>query len=101
MRGPDGNNCPMKGEFLEVVPPERLVFSNVATDNQDKHLLEGKTTVTFTEKDGKTTLIARHRSRSHRIANARRHGSGLDPEHRQAGRTVERHILREVKATAR
>jgi uncharacterized protein YndB with AHSA1/START domain len=59
MRGPDGNDYPMKGEFLEVVPPERLVFSNIATDNQDKHLLEGKTTVTFTEKDGKTTLIVK------------------------------------------
>src|SRR5262245_17393259 len=59
MRGPDGNNYKMKGEFLEVVPPERLVFSNVATDNQDKHLLEGKTTVTFTEKDGKTTLTVK------------------------------------------
>jgi len=59
MRGPDGNDYPMKGEFLEVVPPERLVFSNIATDNHDKHLLEGKTTVTFTEKDGKTTLIVK------------------------------------------
>jgi len=56
MRGPDGRDYPMKGEFREVVAPERLVFSNIATDNDGNHLLEGETTVTFTEKDGKTTL---------------------------------------------
>src|SRR5262245_52413987 len=56
MRGPDGTDYPMKGEFLEVVPLERLVFSNIATDSQGKHLLEGETTVTFSETDGKTIL---------------------------------------------
>jgi|SoiMetStandDraft_2_1073263.scaffolds.fasta_scaffold33321_3 uncharacterized protein YndB with AHSA1/START domain len=56
MRGPDGRDYPMKGEFREVIAPERLVFSNVATDNDGNHLLEGETAVTFAEKDGKTTL---------------------------------------------
>src|SRR5438874_12824597 len=27
MRGPDGTIYPSRGEFLEVVPPERLVFT--------------------------------------------------------------------------
>jgi len=56
MRGPDGQDYPMKGKFREVVAPERLVFTNIATDNDGNHLLEGETTVTFTEKDGKTKL---------------------------------------------
>jgi len=56
MRGPDGNDYPMKGVFLDVVPPERLVFSNIAVDKDGRHLLEGETTVTLTERDGKTTL---------------------------------------------
>src|SRR5215475_1485763 len=56
MRGPDGNDYPMKGEFREVSVPERLVFTNIATDSEGKHLLEGETTVTFSEKGGKTTL---------------------------------------------
>jgi uncharacterized protein YndB with AHSA1/START domain len=56
MHGPDGNDYPMKGEFLEVVAPERLVFSSVALDHDGNHLLEGKTTVTLTEQGGKTTL---------------------------------------------
>ena len=56
MRGPDGNDYPMKGVFREVSPPERLVFTNIATDTDGKHLLEGETTVILAEKDGKTAL---------------------------------------------
>ena len=56
MHGPDGNDYPMKGVFRQVVVPERLVFSNIATDKDGNHLLEGETTVTFAENDGKTTL---------------------------------------------
>ena len=57
MRGPDGSDYPMKGVFLSVTEPERLVFTNIAIDNDGKHLLEGETTVTFSEEDGKATLI--------------------------------------------
>ena len=56
MRGPDGNDYPMKGVFRQVVVPERLVFSNIATDKEGNQLLEGETIVTFTENEGKTTL---------------------------------------------
>ena len=56
MRGPDGNEYPMKGEFREVIPPERLVFTNIAIDQDGKHLLEGETTVILSESNGKTTL---------------------------------------------
>ena len=56
MHGPDGNEYPMKGEYLEVAPPERLVFTNIAIDNDGKHLLEGETTFILSERDGKTTL---------------------------------------------
>lgn len=56
MRGADGNDYPMKGEFCEVTPPERLVFTNIAVDSEGRHLLEGETTVIFAESGGKTTL---------------------------------------------
>ena len=56
MHGPDGNEYPMKGEFREVVPPERLVFTNIAIDQDGKHLLEGETTVVLSEDEGKTIL---------------------------------------------
>jgi uncharacterized protein YndB with AHSA1/START domain len=59
MHGPDGNDYPMKGEFREVMPPQRLVFSNIAIDNDGNHLLEGETTVTLSEQGGKTTLTVK------------------------------------------
>src|SRR5665647_2162090 len=51
-----GNDYPMIGTFLEIVAPERLVFSSAAIDNDGNRLLEGETTVSFAEKAGKTTL---------------------------------------------
>ena len=59
MRGPDGNDYPMKGVFREVLKPKRLVFTNIAIDKAGKHLLEGETTVTFAESNNKTTLVLR------------------------------------------
>ncbi|HEY1474781.1 MAG TPA: SRPBCC domain-containing protein [Pseudolabrys sp.] len=59
MHGPDGNDYPMKGVFREVTPRERLVFSNIAVDKDGRHLLEGETSVTLTEQDGKTTLTVK------------------------------------------
>jgi uncharacterized protein YndB with AHSA1/START domain len=56
MHGPDGNDYPMKSTFRELKAPERLVFSNIAIDNDGNHLLEGETIVTLTEAGGKTTM---------------------------------------------
>ena len=56
MHGPDGNDYPMKGVFTEVKAPERLVFSNIAIDNDGNHLLEGETVVTLSEESGKTMM---------------------------------------------
>ena len=57
MRGPDGVVYPMKGEFREIVEPERLVFtSSTLEDEEGNPQLEALNTVTFTEHEGKTTL---------------------------------------------
>jgi len=62
MHGPDGNDYPMKGVFTEVKAPERLVFSNIAIDNDGNHLLEGETVVTLSEQGGKTTMTLKSRA---------------------------------------
>jgi uncharacterized protein YndB with AHSA1/START domain len=62
MRAPDGTDYPMTGVFREIAPPERLVFTNCAVDAQGNTLLEGLTTVTFAERDGKTELTLRTRA---------------------------------------
>jgi uncharacterized protein YndB with AHSA1/START domain len=59
MRGPDGAVYPLRGVFREVVAPERLVFTNDALDAAGQPLIEGITTVTFAEQDGKTLLTVR------------------------------------------
>jgi uncharacterized protein YndB with AHSA1/START domain len=64
MRSPDGNVYPMKGEFCEIVPPERLVFTNIAVDAADDPIIEGLTTVTFAEKGDKTTMTLHTRGRA-------------------------------------
>lgn len=62
MRGPDGTDYPGGGVYREVVPPERLVFTNLATDQQGNTLLEGLTTVTFEDHQGKTKLTLHTRA---------------------------------------
>src|ERR1700746_558161 len=64
MRSPDGSVYPMRGEFREIVPPERLVFPNNAVDAADKPIIEGLTTVTFIECGGKTTMTLHTRGRA-------------------------------------
>jgi uncharacterized protein YndB with AHSA1/START domain len=56
MRAPDGVEYECGGIYSEVVPPERLVFSNNAFDHEGKTLLEGVTSVTFAAQGSKTKL---------------------------------------------
>lgn len=56
MRAPDGKVYPMTGEFLEVVPPERLVFLSAALDASGEPLFEIRNVVTFAEEGNKTKL---------------------------------------------
>jgi uncharacterized protein YndB with AHSA1/START domain len=56
MRAPDGSIYPMKGEIREIVPPERLAFTNIAVDEAGNPIIEGFTTVTFADENGKTRL---------------------------------------------
>lgn len=62
MHAPDGAVYPMKGEVREITPPERLAFTNIAVDKAGRHLLEGFTTVTFTEETGRTKMILHTRA---------------------------------------
>jgi uncharacterized protein YndB with AHSA1/START domain len=59
MRAPDGAIYPMRGEIREFVPQERLVFTNIAVDGDDKPIIEGLTMVTFADEGGKTRLTVR------------------------------------------
>jgi uncharacterized protein YndB with AHSA1/START domain len=59
MRAPDGTVYPMTGVYHEIVEPERIVFTAAALDPKGSPLFEVLHTVTFAERDGKTTLTWR------------------------------------------
>jgi uncharacterized protein YndB with AHSA1/START domain len=61
MRDPQGNDYPCGGVYREVVEPERLVFTNIATDKEGNPVIDGLTTVTFEDQAGKTKLTLRTR----------------------------------------
>ncbi len=55
MRAPYGVDYPMGGEFREIVPPERLVFTTTALhDAQGNPAFENLNTIIFEEQSGKT-----------------------------------------------
>jgi uncharacterized protein YndB with AHSA1/START domain len=62
MRSPDGAEYPAAGVYREVTEPERLVFTNNMEDPAGNILLEGLTTLTFSEQDGKTQLTLESRA---------------------------------------
>lgn len=62
MRAPDGTDYPMRGEFREIAPPERLVFTSYPVDGEGRPLIDGLTTVTFIERDGATEMTLHTRA---------------------------------------
>ncbi len=56
MKSPGGTLYPMDGEVLEIIPPEKLVFTSAALDQQQQRLLEVRNTLTLEETDGNTRL---------------------------------------------
>ena len=61
MRAPNGVDYPMGGKFREIVASERLVFTSGALDEKGNPLFELLHTVTFIERNGKTTLTIQSR----------------------------------------
>lgn len=71
MRGPDGTDMPLRGVYLEVVPNERLVFTNAYTkawEPSDKPFMTA--IIGFENEGGKTryTALVRHWSVADREA---------------------------------
>jgi uncharacterized protein YndB with AHSA1/START domain len=64
MRGPDGRDLPVINEYLEITPPERIVYRNFIEDAAafgDNPPPSFVRTITFAEQGGKTllTMVAR------------------------------------------
>jgi uncharacterized protein YndB with AHSA1/START domain len=61
MEAPTGDEHPCGGVYREIVEPERLVFTNIATDKDGNPIIDGFTTVLFADEGGKTKLTLRTR----------------------------------------
>ena len=59
MVGPDGSKYPIAGTFLEIVKPERLVFTTTVLDAKGEALFEQLNVVAFEDEAGKTKLTLR------------------------------------------
>ncbi len=59
MQRPDGTLHPMIGEFLEVVPPERLVFTAIPLDDQGQPIFEATNAVRFHQQGPLTRIDVR------------------------------------------
>jgi uncharacterized protein YndB with AHSA1/START domain len=94
-RMPDGTVYHNPGVFEEVVPPELLVFSMDAEEEDGSVMLAGVTTLTFTEQAGKTTLTMTTRlTRS--TGDITKHAIGMQDGWNQAFE----HLARELKEHA-
>jgi uncharacterized protein YndB with AHSA1/START domain len=72
---PDGVEVAFHGEYLEIVPDERLVSTEVYEGYPDAQAVD---TLTLTEANGRTTLtvLVQHSSKEHRDAHIE---SGMEP----------------------
>jgi uncharacterized protein YndB with AHSA1/START domain len=91
MRAPNGTDYPMGGEFREILPPERLVFTSGALDTTGKMLFEFLHTVTFVEHSGKTTLTIRARV-TKTTADANKYIGGFEAGMTQSLERLDEHL---------
>jgi uncharacterized protein YndB with AHSA1/START domain len=96
MRAPDGTTHPMGGEFHEVVPPERIVFTTFV-DGPDGRILEGHNVVTFEEHGGKTRLTVQARAVGF-VEIAKRMLAGMEPGWTQSLERLEELVGRSGQA---
>jgi uncharacterized protein YndB with AHSA1/START domain len=77
MRAPDGVVYPMTGVYVEVVEPERLVFTSMALDKDGHAMFENLNTVIFAEHGGRTKLTV-HVKVAKSTAQAAPHLAGME-----------------------
>ena len=91
---PDGVEVAFHGEYLEIVPDERLVSTEVYEGYPDAQAVD---TLTLTEANGRTTLavLVQHSSKEHRDGHIE---SGMEPGMQDALDLLERVAVSLVSA---
>jgi uncharacterized protein YndB with AHSA1/START domain len=88
LRSPDGSEHGFGGEYKEITPPERLVYSE-SYEGMPGH--ESLVTVSFEEQDGTTTLTSRmlYQTKEDRDGHV---ASGMEPGMRETLGRLEQHL---------
>jgi len=94
MKAPDGVVYPMKGEFKEIIRPEKIVFVSGALDNNGNTIFEVMNTVTF-EEDGKNTKLTLHAVVDNVSDEAKPYVGGMDEGWSQSLVRLEKLITKE------
>jgi uncharacterized protein YndB with AHSA1/START domain/ketosteroid isomerase-like protein len=97
MQAPDGTIHPMGGIFHEIVPHERIVFTSFVDLPDGQRILEGHNTVTFTERNGRTTVTVDARAHGY-VDFAVRMLSGMEAGWSQSLDKLASHGAQETKA---
>jgi uncharacterized protein YndB with AHSA1/START domain len=94
VQAPDGSEYGFSGEYREIAPPERPVYTEGFEAMPGADYL---VTTTFDEQDGKTTLTSRllYKSQEHRDGHL---NSGMEPGMRETLERLDEHLV--VMATA-
>jgi uncharacterized protein YndB with AHSA1/START domain len=92
MRGPNSVDYPGSGVYREIVEPERLVFTNIAEDQEGNTVLDGITTVTFAEQGGKTKLTLQTRAVA-MVAGAEAYLAGMEAGWTQSLERLEEELM--------
>ena len=102
MCAPDGAEYPAQGVYREIVPPKRLVFTNDAVDQDGNVIIEGFTTVTLDDQNGKTKLTLQTRGVA-KVAYAGQYLQGMEMGWTQSldrlGESLEKASDREIVIT--
>ena len=87
----DGSEFGFHGEYREIVPDERIVYTEVFENLPDA---EAQTTVTFNEVDSRTTvaILVRYASREQCDAHRRYMAAGLDEALDRLGQTAQSQV---------
>lgn len=75
LRSPDGSEYWVRGEYREVIVPERLVFTHAWEDETGGLSPETVVTITFTDQNGRT-LLALHQGHFQTPASRDGHADG-------------------------
>lgn len=77
MRGPNGIDYPMGGEFREIAPPDRLVFTTDALDPSGKLMFEFLHKLTL-EREGQKTMLTLRSTIINTTAGAEKYTNGFE-----------------------